>query len=82
MLRKMIRKQQKMLSFINKWYKTILLSCVFALILNYSAAAAHRMLMQKGIAEEVIRFHVLANSDDETDQQVKLKVRERKPWSG
>ena len=76
MLRKMIRKQQKMLSFINKWYKTILLSCVFALILNYSAAAAHRMLMQQGIAEEVIRFHVLANSDDETDQQVKLKVRD------
>ena len=76
MLRKMIRKQQKMLSFIKKWGKTILLSCVLALILNYSAAAAHRMLMQQGIAEEVIRFHVLANSDDETDQQVKLKVRD------
>ena len=32
--------------------------------------------LQRGIAEEVIRFHVRANSDSEEDQQLKLKVKE------
>lgn len=32
--------------------------------------------MQKNLAEEVFRFHVLANSDEEDDQSVKLKVRD------
>lgn len=31
---------------------------------------------QQGIADEVFRFHVLANSDSEKDQRVKLKVRD------
>lgn len=31
---------------------------------------------QQGLAEEVFRLHVLANSDDEGDQAVKLKVRD------
>ena len=32
--------------------------------------------LQRGISREVLRFHVLANSDREADQQVKLKVRD------
>ena len=32
--------------------------------------------MQQKIAEEIIRFHVLANSDSKEDQQVKLKVKD------
>lgn len=32
--------------------------------------------LQQGIAEQVIRFHVLANSDEAQDQQLKLKVRD------
>lgn len=32
--------------------------------------------MQQGIAEEIIRFHVLANSDSEEDQALKMKVKE------
>lgn len=32
--------------------------------------------LQKGIRQEVLRFHVLANSDSQLDQQVKLKVRD------
>jgi len=32
--------------------------------------------LQKGIAEEVLRFHVLANSDSEGDQELKLRVRD------
>lgn len=31
---------------------------------------------QKTLAEEVLRFHVLANSDSEEDQAVKMKVRD------
>ena len=33
-------------------------------------------LAQEALAEEVLRFHVLANSDKEEDQRVKLKVKE------
>ena len=32
--------------------------------------------LQSSIAEKVIRFHVLANSDSEEDQALKLKVKE------
>ncbi len=32
--------------------------------------------MQKGISEEVVRFHVLANSDSCEDQKIKLNVRD------
>lgn len=32
--------------------------------------------VQKGIAEKIIRFHVIANSDSSEDQELKLKVKE------
>lgn len=32
--------------------------------------------MQKSISEKILRFHVLANSDNKEDQQVKLMVRD------
>lgn len=32
--------------------------------------------VQQGIAKEVIRFHVIANSDTEIDQDVKMKVKD------
>lgn len=32
--------------------------------------------IQKGIAEEVLRFHVRANSDSQEDQRVKMQVKE------
>ena len=38
--------------------------------------AANDTSLQEGIAEEVIRFHVIANSDSTEDQQLKLKVKE------
>jgi len=37
---------------------------------------ADERLEQTGIAEEVLRFHVVANSDREEDQRLKLKVKE------
>lgn len=39
------------------------------------ANAQHDQNLQKGIANEIIRFHVLANSDSDEDQQLKLKVK-------
>lgn len=49
-----------------------------ALILLLSAAAGwmEATRLQQGIAEEVLRFHVLANSDSESDQKIKLEVRD------
>lgn len=32
--------------------------------------------LQQGIAEEILRFHVIANSDTQEDQELKLKVKE------
>lgn len=63
------------------WRKTgILRTVLFVLfasfLMNTAAFAAHRAMLQRGIAEEVVRFHILANSDGEVDQQVKLKVRD------
>ena len=34
-------------------------------------------MVQNGIAAKVVRFHVLANSDSEKDQKLKLAVRDR-----
>ena len=38
--------------------------------------AAAQADMQEHLAEEVLRFHVLANSDSDADQALKLKVRD------
>lgn len=37
---------------------------------------ARAALLQQGISQEVLRFHVLANSDSEKDQRIKLQVRD------
>lgn len=39
-------------------------------------AAATSTKIQAGIAEEIIRFHVLANSDSDADQDLKMTVKE------
>ena len=48
----------------------VLLVC----FLNQDSKNVHAL--QKGISSQVIRFHVLANSDSEEDQEMKLKVRD------
>ena len=45
-------------------------------VLNLGVAAAHQSILQQGIAEEVLRFHVLANSDSDRDQEIKYMVRD------
>ena len=56
--------------------RTIICVLVCALALNPGVSAAQRAILQQGIAEEVLRFHVLANSDSDEDQAVKLLVRD------
>ncbi|MCD8338476.1 MAG: stage II sporulation protein R [Lachnospiraceae bacterium] len=55
---------------------TVLLFLLLSVFLNVAAAAAHRSVLQQGVAEKVVRFHVLANSDREEDQNVKYQVRD------
>ncbi len=49
------------------------LCCASSFVLRIKAQ--HNQELQQGIAHEIIRFHVLANSDSEADQQLKLKVK-------
>ncbi len=54
----------------------IFLCCITALFILIGKNALDRHELQKGIAEELIRFHVRANSNSEEDQLLKLKVRD------
>jgi stage II sporulation protein R len=45
---------------------------------SYTSYEATRELqVQRDIAKEIIRFHVIANSDSTNDQELKLKVKEK-----
>ena len=51
-----------------------------ALLLGVSIAALAGVWLdrsQAALSDQVIRLHVLANSDSEADQALKLKVRDR-----
>lgn len=54
----------------------IVLGTGFMLTLLLGIPCGKREELQHGIAEKVLRFHVLANSDTEEDQQLKLAVRD------
>lgn len=53
-----------------------LLLLIAAWIISAGMQNARAAALQRSISNEVLRFHVLANSDGEEDQQVKLKVRD------
>ncbi|MCD7820000.1 MAG: stage II sporulation protein R [Lachnospiraceae bacterium] len=55
---------------------SFVLILLLAAFFNAAGIAAHRSVLQQGIAEEVVRFHILANSDSEEDQNVKYQVRD------
>lgn len=58
--------------------KGMILVCSL-LVLFYCLAESlqwYQLSVQESIAGKVIRFHVLANSDEQKDQEVKLKVRD------
>lgn len=52
----------------------ILGTLITGIILQYSKAYSETI--QTGIADNVIRFHVIANSDSEEDQELKKEVRD------
>ncbi len=65
-------------------WRFILLSCIIAigvtgLIVSGLDAKAQAYLLatQESLAEEVLRFHVLANSNSDEDQELKLLVKEQ-----
>ncbi len=57
-----------------KWFMGILMSTV-AILYIWIAVLGNDPL-QPSIASKILRFHVLANSDSKTDQEVKEKVRD------
>ena len=63
-----------------KWFR-VLLAVLLGLALTGSIVRAQQtkaraVRVQEALAEEVLRFHVLANSDSREDQTLKLKVRD------
>lgn len=59
----------------------LLSALVISLVLTSGIVCAHkeelhRQKLQHGIAKEVFRFHVLANSDSKEDQELKMRVKE------
>ncbi len=57
------------------WLLVLILGLCCASSFVLRIRAQHNQELQQGIAHEIIRFHVLANSDSEADQQLKLKVK-------
>jgi len=62
-------KNDKKLIFIS-----LLLGFLLTSVVTYTITYSESV--QKGIAGEVLRFHVLANSDSDFDQNLKIKVRD------
>lgn len=62
-----------------KWYwlMAVVLGVMFSLIFGAHWTKGYSEMIQRGIASKVVRFHVLANSDLESDQELKLVVRDR-----
>jgi len=54
-----------------------LLVVIFTMLLLHSFQSENKTKqIQEGIASEIIRFHVIANSDSKEDQALKLKIKE------
>ena len=69
----------KMLWEKEKWYwlMAVIIGVLFSLIFGAHWTKGYSEMIQNGIAAKVVRFHVLANSDSEADQNLKLAVRDR-----
>ncbi|WP_458407046.1 stage II sporulation protein R [Anaerotignum sp.] len=62
-----------------KWYwiSAVVIGVVFSLVFGAHWTKGYSEMIQNGIAAKVVRFHVLANSDSEADQKLKLAVRDK-----
>ena len=54
----------------------VILAALITTGVYFRVDAASQEKLQEHLAEEVLRFHVLANSDSEEDQSLKIKVRD------
>lgn len=59
---------------IKLWVFLILLAAAW--VVSSGVRQARADALQRGIGSQVLRFHVLANSDSHEDQQTKLMVRD------
>lgn len=69
------KKDENIQSINLKLLFSLLLFCGLTTLL-IKANALHDQNLQKGIADEIIRFHVIANSDSPEDQSLKLTVKD------
>lgn len=62
-----------------KWYwcAAVVIGVAFSAGFGAHWTKGYSQMIQGGISAKVVRFHVLANSDSEEDQALKLKVRDR-----
>jgi len=74
---------KNILSLIKEWYKRDKKIIFISAFIGFAAAGAaasaaygYSQSVQSGIAKQLIRFHVLANSDSAEDQALKLLVRD------
>ncbi len=54
----------------------LLLAVIVTGLVFWRTGAAAEARMQRELADEILRFHVIANSDSKEDQELKLKVRD------
>lgn len=67
----------KIEKILKREWKTTAIAVIFAFIVSLGAAACtYADRVNEKITDSVVRFHVLANSDREYDQELKLKVRD------
>lgn len=62
--------------FNHKMFCYSFLLVFLSILLLYSIQCKNTKDIQEGIASEIIRFHVIANSDSTEDQVLKMKVKE------
>lgn len=54
----------------------VIFATMFTTAMMITSEQQNRIRLQQHLAEEVLRFHVLANSDSAEDQELKLRVRD------
>lgn len=72
-IQKVVKKQHGLKRYI--FY--IILCYLLFVIVDFSLHTINASEVTKGISEKIIRLHVLANSDNEKDQELKLKVKDQ-----
>lgn len=58
------------------WMLSLIIAALITGIVSWKINVAAQERTQKELAEEILRFHVLANSDSDADQQLKMQVKD------